>query len=80
MDKKVYQREEIVRLIDGKGLLAIKADTTQDTFPATWDLKEVFGEAGNIPVTIILNPKDKSITKLRGIFEPEQLTEVLSKF
>ena len=48
-------------------------------YPASMDFKAVFGEAGNLPVTILLDPKDKTMIKIRGIFEPAQLREAVNK-
>jgi hypothetical protein len=59
-------------------VLPVKADTTVIDYPATKDLKEVYGEAGNVPVTIALLP-DGSQAKWRGIFGKEELTQVLKK-
>ena len=77
VDKNVFQLPEIAVLLDKKGILAIKADTTQSHYPAARDMNIVFGEAGSVPLTVILNSADQSITKLRGIFTPEEFKEVI---
>jgi hypothetical protein len=59
-------------------VLAVKADTTLIDYPATTDLKAVYGEAGNVPVSIVLLP-DGSREKLRGIFDKGQLAQILKK-
>jgi thiol:disulfide interchange protein len=73
LEKTVYMDPQVAKLVADKKILAIKADTTQAQYPAAVDLKAVFGEAGNVPVTILLNPDAKSITKLRGIFDKQEL-------
>lgn len=75
VDKRVYHDPAVVRLIEQKNLLAIEADTTRRGWPATVDLDALFGEAGNVPVTVLLEPRSKVYTKLRGIFSPERFIE-----
>jgi thiol:disulfide interchange protein DsbD len=77
VDKRVYQSPVIVDLIRDKDVLAIKADTTTNTSPATHDFKSVYGEAGNVPVTIVLMP-DQTSHKLRGIFDKSELAALLA--
>ena len=64
--------------MQAKGVLPVKADTTVIDYPATKDLRQVYGEAGNVPVSIVLLP-DGSREKLRGIFDKEELVIILSK-
>ena len=78
VERRVYHDPQIVQLIRQKGVLAVKADTTLIDYPATTDLKVVYGEAGNVPVSIVLLP-DGSREKLRGIFDKEQLAQILQK-
>jgi len=77
VDKRVYQDPELAKLIRAKDVLAIKADTTLNSYPAMRDFKEVYGEAGNVPVSIVLLP-DGSQEKLRGIFAKEELVGILT--
>lgn len=77
VEKNVFQLPETAALLDKKGIIAVKADTTQSHFPAAQDMNVVFGEAGSVPLTVILNPADQSIIKLRGIFTPEEFKEVI---
>jgi thiol:disulfide interchange protein DsbD len=79
VERKVYQQPEAAKLIAEKNILPVRADTTQAQYPASIDLKAVFGEAGNLPVTVLLSPKDKTLTKIRGIFEPEQFRQAASE-
>lgn len=79
VDKKVYQQAEIAKLIADKNILPVKADTTQARYLASVDLKAVFGEAGNLPVTVLLDPQDRNLIKIRGLFEPEQFRQAASK-
>jgi thiol:disulfide interchange protein DsbD len=77
VDRKVYRDPEVVDLIEEKEVLAIKADTTLIDYPATVDLKGTYGEAGNVPVTIVLLP-DATQQKLRGIFDKSELIDILT--
>jgi thiol:disulfide interchange protein len=78
VEKRVYQQADMAQMLAERGFVTIKADTTQAEFAASADMKRIFGEPGNVPVTVLLNPKDRSITKLRGIFTPEELKQILS--
>lgn len=79
VERKVYQQPDIAKLLAERNILPVKADTTEADFPAAGDLKTVFGEAGNLPVTILLNPKTQTVLKLRGIFDPEQLRQAVRR-
>jgi thiol:disulfide interchange protein DsbD len=76
VEKRVYHDAEVVELINARDVLPIKADTTVHDYPATIALKEVYGEAGNVPVTIVIRP-DGTREKLRGIFDKQELIEIL---
>ena len=80
VDKRVYHDPDVVRLIERGNLLAIKADTTRRDQPATQDLSAVFGEAGNVPVTILLDAESRAYRKLRGIFSPGEFVEAVEAF
>ena len=79
VDKNVFQQPDVAALIEQKNIVAIKADTTLATYPAAKDLNTVFGEAGSVPLTVVLDPKDRSMVKLRGIFTPEELKQTLNR-
>ncbi len=79
VDKNVFQQPDVAALLQQKGIVAVKADTTLASYPAAKDLNIVFGEAGSVPLTVLLDPKDKSITKLRGIFTPEELKQIIAE-
>ncbi len=78
VDRRVYQDPDVVAMVRQKNVLAVKADTTVIDYPATRDLKQVYGEAGNVPTTILLLP-DGSQEKLRGIFDKEKLIQILAR-
>jgi thiol:disulfide interchange protein DsbD len=78
VDRRVYHDPEIAALIRERNVLPVRADTTVVDYPATRDLKQVYGEAGNVPVTIVLLPHG-SPEKFRGIFDKEQLAQVLNR-
>ena len=77
VDKNVFHQPDIAALLKDKRVLAVKADTTQSQYPAAQDMNAVFGEAGSVPLTILLNPKDQTLTKLRGIFTPEEFKQAI---
>jgi thiol:disulfide interchange protein DsbD len=78
VDKNVYQTPDIAAFLKQQGFVTIKADTTQEDYQATVDYKSIFKEAGNVPNTVLLNPDTKTMTKLRGIFTPEELKEAIN--
>ena len=78
VDKKVFLDPTVIELLEEKNVLTIKADTTLNNYDATVDLKQVYGEAGNVPVTIVLLP-DGTQEKLRGIYPKEELLEILTR-
>jgi len=78
VEKRVYYDPNVAAVIQEKNVLAIKADTTQNTYQATVDLKTIYGEAGNVPVTIVVLPNGDR-RKLRGIFDKKNLIEILGK-
>ncbi len=78
LDRRVFQNAEVAALVKQKGVLAIRADTTSFDYPATKDLKDLYGEAGNVPVTILLLPNNQQ-EKKRGIFDKAWLLEALKK-
>ncbi|MBN1510354.1 MAG: thioredoxin family protein [Sedimentisphaerales bacterium] len=79
VERRVYHDPQVAQLIQRKNVLPIKADTTLIDYPATKDLKQIYGEAGNVPVTIIIRP-DASQEKLRGTFDKEELIKILDGF
>lgn len=76
VERQVYHDPQVIRLIEERNVLSIMADTTQYNYDATIDLKEVYGEAGNVPVTIVLLPGG-DVRKLRGIFDKQNLIDLL---
>jgi thiol:disulfide interchange protein DsbD len=76
VERRVYHDPQVAQLIRQKNVLPIKADTTLIDYPATKDFKQLYGEAGNVPVTIVLLP-DGAREKLRGIFDKGELVKIL---
>lgn len=76
VERRVYEDRQVVDLIGQKGVLAVRADTTSFDSPATRDFKQVYGEAGNVPVTILLIP-GRPAAVLRGIFDRSRLLDLL---
>ncbi len=73
----MYQQPDVAALLEQKGILAVKADTTLANYPAAVDLNAVFGEAGSVPLTVILDPADDTLVKLRGIFTPAEFKQTI---
>lgn len=76
LDKTVYSSAKIADLIQRKGVLAIKADTTQFDYPAAIALKEIYNEPA-VPVTVLLLPGEDKPVKLRGNLIKNKLIESL---
>ncbi len=77
LDRLVYADKLVIDQIARKGVLAIKADTTSFDSPATRDLTRVYGEAGNVPVTLLI-VAGKPPLLIRGLFTRERLLDILS--
>lgn len=78
VDKIVYHRKDIAKLIEEKAVLAIKADTTAKDYPATLALKNKYNEPG-VPVTILFIPGAEEPVKFHEIFFAGRLKELLQK-
>ena len=78
VDRKVFQSKDVADLMDEKGVLPIKADTTTKDMPATVDLNAVYGQAGSVPVTLLLVP-GQDPAAFPGIFKKQVLIEALSE-
>lgn len=78
VDKVVFHRKDIAELIEEKGVLAIKADTTAKNHPATLALKNKYNEPG-VPITILFIPGTEEPVKFHEIFFAGKLKELLQK-
>lgn len=76
VERKVYRDPGVIQQLQKKNVLAVLADTTVIDYPATQDLRQVYGEAGNVPVTIVRLPEG-NVHKLRGIFDKQELIDLL---
>jgi thiol:disulfide interchange protein DsbD len=76
VEKTVYERRDVADLIKGKGVLAVRADTTLRDYPAAVDLKDVYNEPA-VPVTILLLPGEAGPMRLRGLLIREALVGAL---
>ena len=74
----VFSREDIVELIEEKGVLAVKADTTTKDLPATKALRDIYNEPG-VPVSILFMPGEKESVRWRGISFADELKSYLEK-
>jgi thiol:disulfide interchange protein len=78
VNKVVYHRKDIAKLIEEKAVLPIKADTTAKDYPATLALKNTYNEPG-VPVTILFIPGAEEPVKFHEIFFAGKLKELLEK-
>ena len=78
VDKMVYGREDVARLIEEKYVLAIKADTTVNDYPATLALKNSYDEPG-VPVSMLFVPGRKEPVRWRGMSFADELKTHLEK-
>jgi len=78
VEKTVYSREDIGQLIEEKGVLAIKADTTVKDYPATFALKNVYNEPG-VPVSMLFVPGEKNPIRWRSMSFADELKTRLEK-
>jgi len=78
VDKFVYQRKDIAKLIEKKGVLAIKGDTTEANQPATLDLKNIYHEPG-VPVTLLFLPGRSEPVRLHNLFFGDELKKLLEE-
>jgi len=78
VNKIVYHRKDIAKLIEEKAVLAIKADTTAKDYPATLALKNKYNEPG-VPVTILFIPGAEEPVKFHEIFFAGKLKELLQE-
>ncbi len=69
---RVFSREDIADLIEEKGVVAIKADTTVADYQATKDMRSIYGEPG-VPVTILFRPGKEGDIRWRGMNFGEEL-------
>lgn len=78
VDFVVYSRKDIAQLIGRKNVLAIKADTTANDYPATLALKNKYNEPG-VPVSILYLPGKESSVRWRGKFFADELKALLEE-
>ena len=72
VEKIVYPRRDVAKLIKEKGVLAIKADTTTGDLPATFALKNIYNEPG-VPVSMLFVPGEKEPVRWHGISFADEL-------
>lgn len=78
VDRMIYQRRDIAKLIEQKGVLAIRANTTEKDFPATLALKNVYNEPG-VPVSMLFVPGRDEPIRWRGMLFANELKKSLEK-
>jgi len=72
VEKTVYAKKEIAALIEDKGVLAIKADTTVKDYPATLALKNLYNEPA-VPVSMLFVPGRAEPLRWRGMVFGDEL-------
>jgi len=78
VEKVVFGRKDIADLIENKNVLAIKADTTLENYPASLDLKNKYKEPG-VPVTILYIPGEQDTVRFNEMFFAKELKVLLEK-
>ena len=78
VEKVVFGRKDIADLIEQKNVLAIKADTTLENYPASLDLKNKYKEPG-VPVTILYISGSEEPVRFNEIFFAKELKEILQE-
>jgi len=78
VDKFVFGRKDIAKLLEKKGVLTIKGDTTKASQPATLDLSNIYKEPG-VPVTMLFLPGETEPVRLRDLFFADELKTLLEK-
>jgi len=76
IEKTVYGKEDIARLIKEKNVLAIKGDTTRLDQAATIALKNIYNEPG-VPVSMLFVPGEEGAAVWRGLTFAAELREKL---
>ena len=78
VEKTVYGRGDIAKLIKEKNVLAIKGDTTVSDYTATIALKNIYNEPG-VPVSMLFVPGQKEPVIWRGLAFAGELKTTLEK-
>jgi len=78
VEKIVFSREDIAKLIEEKGVLAVKADTTTKDMSATLALKDIYNEPG-VPVSMLFMPGKDEPVRWRGMSFADELKGFLEK-
>jgi thiol:disulfide interchange protein DsbD len=78
VDKIVYSREDVAKLLEQKNVLTIKADTTVNDYPATLALKNIYNEPG-VPVTMLFTPGKNEPVRWRNMFFADELKTQLDQ-
>ncbi len=76
IEKTVYGKEDVARLIKEKNVLAIKGDTTRLDQAATIALKNIYNEPG-VPVSMLFVPGEEGAAVWRGLTFAAELREKL---
>ncbi len=76
VEKVVYSRQDIVKLIEEKNIFAVKADTTTKDMPATLALKNIYNEPG-VPVSMLFMPGKDEPIRWRGISFADELKKAM---
>ncbi len=78
VEKRVFSRADIAELLEKKGVITIKADTTTRDMPATDALKNIYNEPG-VPVTMLFVPGVKDSVRWRSMGFGDKLRSQLEE-
>ena len=76
LEKRIFHDPKVIKALLDHKVMTVKADTTTDGMPALTALKQVYKEAGNVPVTILLRPGHDP-EKIRGSYKASKLLNLL---
>jgi len=79
LDKIVYSRKDIAALLERKGVLTVRGDTTQFDYPAAIALKNAYNEPGGVPINVLHIPGRAEPLKLPGIMIADKLKNALEE-
>jgi thiol:disulfide interchange protein len=79
VDKKVFHNKAVVKAIQDKNVLAVKADTTLSNYDASVDLQKIYNIPGTVPITILHLPGKVEPEQITGIYDPQTLLDILEK-
>ncbi|TFG49428.1 MAG: DUF255 domain-containing protein [Candidatus Brocadiia bacterium] len=77
VDKMVFRRKDVAKILQKKNVLTIKADTTSMNSPATLAMKNIYNEPA-VPVTILILPESSEPIRFHEILFAQKLMDALN--